>query len=132
MFTITLLLNFSRKKYLSNYLSITLGIFTILLIITPASALASSNSPYDSGYSHGYDDAQLFYPSEQYINQPGKGPEFHTNEFMNGYYAGYADYETSIAGSPEYDCSEGSDGCNGNIYCDLDDIRDRPCYDRYD
>ena len=132
MLNITLLLNYYRKIWQRNSHFAIFGMFTILLISIPGFALASSNSPYDSGYDHGYDDAQLFYPSEQYINQPGKGPEFHTSEFMNGYYAGYAAYEASIAGSPEYDCSEGSDGCKGNIYCDLDDIRDRPCYDRYD
>jgi hypothetical protein len=26
--------------------------------------------------------------SDKYINQPEKGPSFHTNEFMDGYYAG--------------------------------------------
>ncbi len=107
-------------------------ILAIIFISIPVTTSASSQSPYDSGYDHGYEDAQLFYPSERYINQLGKGPEFHTNEFMNGYYDGYAAYETSIVGNPEYDCSEGSDGCNGNIYCDLDDSRDQPCYDRYD
>jgi len=108
------------------------GILAVLFISVPGSALASSNSPYESGFDHGYDDAQLYYPSEHYINQPGKGPEFHTSEFMNGYYDGYAAYEASIAGNPEYDCSEDSDGCNGNIYCDLDHSGDRPCYDRFD
>ncbi len=36
----------------------------------------------------------------------------------------------SNARSPEYDCSEGSDGCHGLIYCDIDDEGD--CYDRYE
>lgn len=108
------------------------GILAVLLISVPGSALASSKSPYESGFDHGYNDAQLYYPSEHYINQPGKGPEFHTSDFMNGYYDGYAAYEASIAGNPEYDCSEDSDGCNGNIYCDLDHSGDRTCYDRFD
>jgi hypothetical protein len=125
-------LNFCRKLKQNSYHFVILSFFTVLVLSIPGSASASSKSPYESGYDHGYDDAQLFYPSEQYINQPGKGPEFHTSKFMNGYYAGYAAYEVSIAGSPEYDCSEGSDGCNGNIYCDIDDSRDLPCYDRYD
>ncbi len=54
---------------------------------------------------------------------------------MDGYYAGYAAYEAydvSIAGSPEYDCSEGSDGCKGSIYCDICNSVDRPSYDRND
>jgi hypothetical protein len=69
-------------------------------------------------------------PSEKYINQFGKGPAFHTGEFMDGYYAGYAAYESSTAGSPEYDCSKGSNGCDGLIYCDIDDSDS--CYDRFD
>jgi|SRR5918995_2738620 hypothetical protein len=44
-------------------------------------------SPYDSGYDHGCDDAGRS-ESDKYINQPERGPSFHTNEFMDGYYAG--------------------------------------------
>jgi hypothetical protein len=50
---------------------------------------ASSKSPYDSGYDHGCDDADISDPDDRYINQPEKGPSFHTNEFMNGYNDGY-------------------------------------------
>ena len=73
---------------------------TILLIIAiggPLIALqltgtlqkvyASESSPYDSGYDHGCDDAGRS-ESDKYINQPEKGPSFHTDEFMDGYYAG--------------------------------------------
>jgi hypothetical protein len=63
--------------------------FTILLITIPGSALASSGSPYDSGYNHGCDDARISDPSDRYINQPEKGPAFHTSEFMNGYDSGF-------------------------------------------
>lgn len=48
---------------------------------------ASGGSPYDSGRDHGCDDAGRS-ESDKYINQPEKGPSFHTQEFMNGYYAG--------------------------------------------
>jgi hypothetical protein len=48
---------------------------------------ASESSPYDSGYDHGCDDAGRS-ESDKYINQPERGPSFHTQEFMNGYYAG--------------------------------------------
>lgn len=47
-----------------------------------------AKSPYDSGYDHGCNDARISNPSQQYINQPEKGPSYHTSEFMNGYYAG--------------------------------------------
>jgi hypothetical protein len=50
---------------------------------------ALSSSPYDSGYDHGCDGAKIPNPSDRYINQPEKGPSFHTDEFMNGYNDGY-------------------------------------------
>jgi hypothetical protein len=52
-------------------------------------AYAGGKSPYESGYDHGCDDARISDPSDRYINQPEKGPRFHTNEFMRGYNAGY-------------------------------------------
>jgi hypothetical protein len=33
--------------------------------------------------------AKISNPYDRYINEPGKGPSFHTNEFMSGYYAGF-------------------------------------------
>jgi hypothetical protein len=49
----------------------------------------SSTSPYQSGYNNGCSDARILDPSERYINQPGKGPSFHTDQFMSGYDTGY-------------------------------------------
>jgi hypothetical protein len=46
-------------------------------------------SPYESGYVHGCEDSRTTDFSDRYINQPGKGPSYHTNEFMRGYDAGY-------------------------------------------
>lgn len=46
------------------------------------------SSPYRSGYDHGCDDARISDPSDQYINQPEKGPAYHTPEFMDGYCVG--------------------------------------------
>jgi hypothetical protein len=51
-------------------------------------ANASGKSPYESGYDHGCDDAGISDPSDRYINQPEKGPSFHTEAFMRGYNAG--------------------------------------------
>lgn len=70
-------------------LSIALFTSTIVLSAPLPFVLASSNSPYDSGYDHGCDDAGISDPSDRYINQPEKGPSFHTSEFMNGYNAGF-------------------------------------------
>lgn len=46
-------------------------------------------SPYESGYVHGCEDSRTTDFSDRYINQPEKGPSFHTDEFMRGYDAGY-------------------------------------------
>lgn len=49
----------------------------------------ANNLPYKSGYSHGCSDAKTFDTSKRYINQPGKGPSYHTSEFMRGYNDGF-------------------------------------------
>lgn len=59
----------------------------IAIFVGPSVAYASS--PYDSGYDHGCDDAGLS-PSDRYINEEGKGPSQHTDQFMNGYHAGFS------------------------------------------
>lgn len=68
---------------------------TFLLINTISAYIpygdASSKSPYESGYDHGCDDSEISDPDDRYINQPEKGPSFHTNEFMRGYNDGYDD-----------------------------------------
>lgn len=62
---------------------------SIALSVPMMITYASSNDPYDSGYDHGCDDASILVPSDRYINQPEKGPSFHTDAFMQGYYDGY-------------------------------------------
>jgi hypothetical protein len=42
-------------------------------------------SRYGSGYNHGCDDTKLADQSEIYINQPERGPNFHSHTFMRGY-----------------------------------------------
>ena len=64
-------------------------LFPAFLIANTISYTFASKSPYDSGYDHGCDDAKISDPSDRYINQPEKGPSFHTDEFMNGYNDGY-------------------------------------------
>jgi hypothetical protein len=49
----------------------------------------TKGTPYQAGYDHGCSDAKS--PSaKRYINQPGKGPESHSQEFMSGYNAGFS------------------------------------------
>jgi hypothetical protein len=62
--------------------------FMILTTTSSFSAYASSDA-YDSGYDHGCDDARISDPDDRYINQPGKGPSFHTDRFMDGYNDGF-------------------------------------------
>jgi hypothetical protein len=49
----------------------------------------ANNLPYRSGYNHGCSDAKISDSLKRYINQPGKGPSFHTSEFMRGYNDGF-------------------------------------------
>ena len=44
---------------------------------------------YNSGYNHGCSDAKISDPSNRYINQQGKGPNYHTPDFMSGYHDGF-------------------------------------------
>lgn len=74
-------------------MSVAIVFLTFLIANTMAAlvpyANASSESLYRSGYNHGCDDADISDPDDRYINQPEKGPSFHTNEFMRGYNDGY-------------------------------------------
>lgn len=81
-------MNFYRKRAYNSYFII-FGLIAVLILSNPGSVLASSKSPYDSGYDHGCDDADISDPSSRYINQPEKGPSFHTSEFMQGYNTGF-------------------------------------------
>jgi hypothetical protein len=72
------------------------AVFLLLLTVMAISgatliplSYASEDNPYESGYDHGCDDAGISDPSERYINQPGKGPSFHTGSFMRGYNDGF-------------------------------------------
>ena len=77
---------------------------------------ASSDSPYKSGYDHGCDDASISDPSERYINQPEKGPSFHTEEFMSGYYDGF---NACSDGAGDADAENDADG-NLRVIASLD------------
>ncbi|HXX97534.1 MAG TPA: hypothetical protein VEL11_10520 [Candidatus Bathyarchaeia archaeon] len=63
-------------------------------------------SSYKVGYEHGIRDGSG--NSTLYLEQPGKGFEFHTNEFVNGYVAGFC----SIVGK-----GSGSDSNAGTFTC---------------
>lgn len=76
------------------YITIIYSVITFLIFFI---GLVNSQTPFESGYDHGCDDATLNDESQQYINQHGKGPTHHTTEFMDGYKRGYHDcYEPSV------------------------------------
>lgn len=77
-----------------------IAFFATAILATDQHAFAEK-SPYDSGYSHGCSDAGKD-PDDRYINKDGKGPDNHTNEFMDGYNDGY-------------------DSCSGGGHSDDDD-----------
>src|SRR5919106_4781152 len=101
-------------KYMRHYLIASISTTLLLAsILTPQIQLvdAGSKSPYDSGYDHGCDDAGISNPSDRYINEPGKGPSFHTDEFMQGYNAGY-DNCSSDGGDDGRDTDGSNSGTN--------------------
>ena len=65
---------------------------TLIIIFTDSLGVIhnaiAKETPYQAGYDHGCSDAKLTF-SARYINQPGKGPQFHTQEFMSGYRVGF-------------------------------------------
>jgi hypothetical protein len=76
-----------KRLYFVQVIVCLLG--SLIVVSVPFSAYASSSNPYDSGYDHGCNDAGILDPSNRYINQPEKGPSFHTDAFMQGYYDGF-------------------------------------------
>jgi hypothetical protein len=61
----------------------------IVVILIQLGQYTYAISGYDSGYNHGCDDAKLTDPLERYINQPERGPNFHSDIFMQGYKSGF-------------------------------------------
>jgi hypothetical protein len=73
---------FSLLLFMTMVLSLGVQVYAV-------DTLTIIKSPFESGYGHGCDDAGITDFSDRYINQPGKGPSFHTEEFMRGYDTGY-------------------------------------------
>lgn len=75
---------------------------------------------FDSGYGHGCSDAKISVDSQRYINQPGKGPSYHTSDFMDGYYQGF-DYCSTTVNNLPYE-SGYNHGCSD---AKIDDVTKR-------
>jgi hypothetical protein len=87
-----------------------------LIVVAAAASLgilqgvmAKKGTPFQAGYDHGCSDAKVTF-SARYINQPGKGSSFHTQEFMSGYNRGF----NECGGKPSAVASNvGSSSSNG-------------------
>jgi hypothetical protein len=75
----------SKQLIRNNFLAI---IVALLLVVPITSVYATTDDAYNSGYNHGCDDADKD-PADRYINEPGKGPSYHTPQFMDGYGDGF-------------------------------------------
>jgi hypothetical protein len=121
----------------------TIFFLTFLIASTAAATLtpyanASSKSPYDSGYDHGCNDSELK-PKDRYINEPGKGVAYHTDEFMDGYRDGYDECRNNLEREGSTSSNVGATSEEGSIDSDecfddgYEDGRDNPfSQDKYD
>jgi hypothetical protein len=103
---------FQMKRIVVLVLATAVGIALAYEPTPVFNVYASESSPYDSGYNHGCDDAGRS-ESDKYINQPEKGPSFHTGEFMDGYYAGLNACGGGSGGNSNDD-SNGNSNSNSN------------------
>src|SRR5919198_6670464 len=76
--------NMNTKLLIVALLIIVAASFSLII----QSAIAKKGTPFQAGYDHGCNDANVTF-SARYINQPGKSPSFHTQEFMSGYNRGF-------------------------------------------
>jgi hypothetical protein len=92
----------------------TLIVTTMTLIISfgliASNDATASKSPYQSGYDHGASDARddCSDGCDWYILEPGKGFEFHTQEFIDGYIDGFCNNSPPGRGS---DADEATFNC---------------------
>ena len=77
-----------QSKYQKIITSVGMIAFLATAILATEQLVQAEKSPFDSGYDHGCSDARKS-PDDRYINEDGKGPDNHTDEFMDGYNDGY-------------------------------------------
>jgi len=66
-----------------------LGALVMLILLHAAEQTIYAVSVPTSGYSRGCSDAQISDPARRYLNQPDKGPSFHSKQFMEAYNEGF-------------------------------------------
>jgi hypothetical protein len=112
---------FKTKKLGVNFNNscIVFVVFMLVLLTLSFSVIPSmtyAKSPYESGYDHGCDDADISDPSDRYINQPEKGPAFHTSKFMNGYNSGFSSCSADSNDDDNYNSPRNNVNSNNNNY----------------
>lgn len=118
---------------MSTIIPILLLALAIIGSISVTNTYASDKSPYRSGYDYGCDDADQPV-KDRYINEPGKGPSYHTDEFMSGYREGFDDcksgesaYSQDTSDFPELEEGKKYGGCeqqSKGLACDIIDDND--------
>ena len=116
-------MSFTRRDKITIGLVVSLVGFVVVTAILGfvTTHVKAEKSPYDSGHSHGCSDAGED-PDDRYINEKGKGPSFHTNEFMNGYNDGYNDCSGSSSGGGNENYLD-NDNANSNANSNRNDNR---------
>jgi hypothetical protein len=93
--------NYKQFHYLSTHYNNKHLVFTTIVVLLNTTLIISAitfpvftvkaytESPYNSGYDHGCNDIKISNTDDRYIHQPGKGPPYHSDSFMNGYHNGF-------------------------------------------
>ncbi len=84
-----LMLNYLKTRKIVLILNYQFIFVLLLFSINSPTLFTNAQTPYESGYDHGCDDAKISDPNKRYIEQDEKGSAFHTSEFMKGYYNGF-------------------------------------------
>ena len=74
---------------MTNRIIYYLPVLAIILLLMGLNPVYAMIKPYDSGFNHGCSDSHIENANDRYINQPGKGPSYHTEQFMEGYKDGF-------------------------------------------
>ena len=81
---------YANHKESNLTISVSLLVLKLLIIVNRIGQLIiyAASAP-TSGYSRGCSDSQISNLADRYINQPEKGPSFHSNAFMQAYHDGF-------------------------------------------
>ena len=111
------------KRY--TFIIILIALASVSLISAKVSHAASTPSDFSSGYNEGCKDSALNHNDRQV-----QDPSGYTKDFIDGYSSGF---EICSGLDPDnFNCGEGSDGCQNLPYCSKIDSDIIGCYDEID